>query len=244
MLEEALAYLYAAFDPEHPGYQGERYQLENFPLSPMSDRRVPLLVGGTGEYKTPRLAGTYAEEFNVYPGPNYAERIKRCKDAAVAAGRDPEAILISSAGQVIAKETQEEFEEHLNEVAIERGMTRAELDAYFALRRPPQGTFEQVRNILDEYTEMACNASISKASMEIPTRASCSMGWEFTDEPNHDRLRGARLGPRVRGHRTFDGVRPRLGGLRIQLAAHSARTDQDPHGHRSGPSRIRIHRSG
>ena len=154
MLEEALGYLYAAFDPDHPGYQGNRYQLENFPISPMSDRRVPLLVGGTGEHTTPRLAGTYADEFNVYPGPNYAERIKRCRDAAIAAGRDPDAILISSAGQVIAKETEEEFDEYLNDVAVERGMTREELDAYFATRRPPQGTFEQVRNILDDYAEM------------------------------------------------------------------------------------------
>lgn len=154
MLEEALAYLRAAFDTDHPGYQGDRYQLESFPISPMSERRVPLLVGGVGEHKTPRLAGTYADEFNVYPGPNYAERIKRCKDAAIAAGRDPEAIRISSAGQVIAKETEEEFDEYLNEVAQDRGMSREELDAYFAKRRPPQGTFEQVRNILDDYAEM------------------------------------------------------------------------------------------
>ena len=154
MLEEALAYLYAAFDPDHPGYQGERYQLEDFPLSPMSDRRVPLLVGGVGEHKTPRLAGTFADEFNVYPGPNFAERIKRCKDAAIAAGRDPEQILISSAGQVIAKETQEEVDEHLNEQAAERGMTREELIAYFTERGTPRGTFEQVRNLLDDYAEM------------------------------------------------------------------------------------------
>lgn len=154
MLEEALAYLSAAFDPNHPGYQGERYQLEDFPLSPMSDRRIPLLVGGSGEHKTPRLAGTYADEFNVYPGRNYAERIQRCRDAAVAAGRDPEQILISSAGQVIATETEEEFDECLNKEADERGMTRAELNAYFAQRRPPQGTFEQVRTMLDDYAEM------------------------------------------------------------------------------------------
>ena len=154
MLEEALAYLYAAFDPDHPGYQGERYQLEDFPLSPMSDRRIPLLVGGVGEHRTPRLAGTFADEFNVYPGPHFSERIKRCKDAAVAAGRDPEQILISSAGQVIARETAEEFDEYLNDNAVERGMTRGELDEYFAARRPPQGTFEQVRNLLDDYAEM------------------------------------------------------------------------------------------
>lgn len=154
MLDEALAYLTAAFDPEQPGYEGQRYQLESFPIAPMPDRRIPLLVGGVGEHKTPRLAGTYADEFNVYPGPNYAERIQRCRDAAAAAGRDPDAILISSAGQVIAKETEAEFDEYLNEVATERGMSREELDAYFAERRPPQGTFEQVREILDGYAEM------------------------------------------------------------------------------------------
>jgi alkanesulfonate monooxygenase SsuD/methylene tetrahydromethanopterin reductase-like flavin-dependent oxidoreductase (luciferase family) len=154
MLEEALAYLRAAFDPEHPGFQGNHYRLEDFPLSPMPGRRVPLLVGGVGEHKTPRLAGTFADEFNVYPGPNYAERIRRCRDAAIAAGRDPETILISSAGQVIAAETEREFDEYLNEVAQERGMSREDLNAYFAARRPPQGTFEQVRQILDEYADM------------------------------------------------------------------------------------------
>lgn len=154
MLEEALGYLTAAFDPQHPGYDGERYQLEAFPLSPMSDRRIPLLVGGVGEHTTPRLAGTYADEFNIYPGPNFVERIQRCRDAAIAAGRDPDAILISSAGQVIAKETDEEFDEYLNKTAADRGMSREDLDAYFAERRPPQGTYEQVRNILDDYAEM------------------------------------------------------------------------------------------
>jgi alkanesulfonate monooxygenase SsuD/methylene tetrahydromethanopterin reductase-like flavin-dependent oxidoreductase (luciferase family) len=138
MLEEVLAYLSAAFDPDHPGYQGERYQLEDFPLSPMSDRRIPLLVAGVGEHKTPRLAGTFADEFNVALGPNIAERIKRCKDAAVAAGRDPEKILISSVGPVIAKETEEEFDEYLNEQAIERGMTRDELDEFISTRQPPR----------------------------------------------------------------------------------------------------------
>jgi alkanesulfonate monooxygenase SsuD/methylene tetrahydromethanopterin reductase-like flavin-dependent oxidoreductase (luciferase family) len=154
MLEEALGYLYAAFDPDHPGYQGERYQLENFPLSPLPEHRIPLLVGGIGEHKTPRLAGRYASEFNIYPGPTFPERIARFREAAIDAGRDPDEILISSAGQVIAKETEEEFDEYLNETAKERGMTREELDAYFAERRPPQGTFEQVRNLLDDYAEM------------------------------------------------------------------------------------------
>ena len=55
---------------------------------------------------------------------------------------------------MIARETEEEFDEYLSKEAGERGMTRAELDAHFARRRPPQGTFEQVRNMLDDYAEM------------------------------------------------------------------------------------------
>jgi alkanesulfonate monooxygenase len=64
-LEEALAYISAAFDPEAPGYTGEYFQLEPFPLAPEPLDKIPLLVGGTGRHKTPRLAGMYADEFNV-----------------------------------------------------------------------------------------------------------------------------------------------------------------------------------
>ncbi|MEZ5174839.1 MAG: LLM class flavin-dependent oxidoreductase [Acidimicrobiia bacterium] len=154
MLEEALGYLSAAFDPDHPGYRGDRYRLESFPLNPMPQRRIPLLVGGSGRHTTPRLAGTFADEFNVYPGPAFVERIKACRDAAVAAGRDPDAIRISSAGQVLAAETEAEFEALLAQEAHERGMSRDELADYFAQRRPPHGTYDQVRAILDDYARM------------------------------------------------------------------------------------------
>ncbi|MCL1594418.1 MAG: LLM class flavin-dependent oxidoreductase, partial [Actinomycetia bacterium] len=47
-LEECLAYVTAAFDPEAPGYQGTYYQLESFPLAPPPLGKIPILVGGTG----------------------------------------------------------------------------------------------------------------------------------------------------------------------------------------------------
>ncbi|MEN8040138.1 MAG: LLM class flavin-dependent oxidoreductase [Actinomycetota bacterium] len=156
LLEEALAYLTAALDPGFPGFTGERYRLEAFPLSP--ERNVPLLVGGTGAHKTPRLAGRYADEFNVYPGPDLAERVKRFREAAVAAGRDPDAILLSSSGQVIAAATEKEFEQRMEENAKDAGISREKLEAHYEKRQTPRGTYEQVNEQLAEFE----NAGISR----------------------------------------------------------------------------------
>lgn len=154
MLEEALAYLSAAFDPQTPGYDGDRYTLEPFPLSPSPIGKIPLLVGGTGAHKTPRLAGTFGDEFNVYPGSDMADRIERCRSSAADAGRDPDAIRLSSSGQVIAAETQVEFEEVMNERAAAAGITREELEDYFEQRQTPRGTYEHVRSQLDGFAAL------------------------------------------------------------------------------------------
>ena len=147
-LEESLAYLTAAFNPEHPGFQGDYFQLEAFPLSPTPVGSIPLLVGGTGSYKTPRLAGAFANEFNIYPGPDMPERIQRFRDAAVEAGRDPDEIRLSSSGQVVAEATEDEFEDRMNADAAEAGLSREELDVHYDKRQTPRGTYEQVNEQL------------------------------------------------------------------------------------------------
>lgn len=153
-LEESLAYVTAAFDPEAPGYQGEYYQLEPFPLAPPPSGKIPILVGGTGSHKTPRLAGQFADEFNIYPGPDLADRLGRFRDAAIAAGRDPDAIRISSSGQVIAEATSAEFEDRMNEIAAEEGISREKLDAHFEKRQTPRGTYEQVNETLATFADL------------------------------------------------------------------------------------------
>jgi alkanesulfonate monooxygenase SsuD/methylene tetrahydromethanopterin reductase-like flavin-dependent oxidoreductase (luciferase family) len=147
-LEEALAYLRAAFDPDHPGFQGDHYQLESFPLSPSPIGKIPLLVGGTGMSKTPRLAGMFANEFNIYPGADMAGRIQRFREAAIEAGRDPDGIRLSSSGQVIAAATEDDFEDLMNKEAAESKITREELDTHFDKRQTPRGTYEQVNEQL------------------------------------------------------------------------------------------------
>ena len=153
-LEEALAYVRAALDPDTPGFKGDYYKLESFPLAPSPLGKIPILVGGTGAYKTPRLAGMYADEFNVYPGPDLAERIERCRAAAIDAGRDPDTIRLSSSGQVVAAETEAEFDDMMNSNAAEAGISREELEGHYEKRQTPRGTYEQVRETLAGFSDL------------------------------------------------------------------------------------------
>ncbi|MGB9357323.1 MAG: LLM class flavin-dependent oxidoreductase [Acidimicrobiia bacterium] len=150
MLEEALAYSRAMLSGEATGFAGKHYSLERFPIAPQPTGRVKLLVGGVGASKTPRLAGTYADEFNVYPGPDLALRIDRAREAAVSAGRDPETLFVSSAGQVIGATTEADLEHRLDSLAAEGDMTRDELAAYFDKRKTPIATYDRLREMFAE----------------------------------------------------------------------------------------------
>jgi alkanesulfonate monooxygenase SsuD/methylene tetrahydromethanopterin reductase-like flavin-dependent oxidoreductase (luciferase family) len=92
----------------------------------------------------------FANEFNIYPGADMAGRIQRFREAAVASGRDPDEILLSSSGQVIAAATETEFEDLMNSEAAESKISREELDEHFDKRQTPRGTYEQVNEQLAE----------------------------------------------------------------------------------------------
>ena len=124
------------------------------PLSPRPVGRVNLIVGGTGPHKTPYLAGTYADEFNVYPGDDLEARIDRSRAAAEQAGRDPEALLLSSAGLVVAAATEKGVEEALDRRATEAGMTREELSEHFAKRHTPVGTYAALGEQFDDMSKL------------------------------------------------------------------------------------------
>ncbi len=145
MLEEALGYVAAALSEEPSGFAGMYYRLEAFPLAPRPVEKVKIVVGGTGAHKTPYLAGRYADEYNIYPGPDLEDRIDRARRAAEDAGRDPDALLLSSAGIVLGAATREQVDEALDERAREVGMTREQLDDYHAHRRTPIGTYDELR---------------------------------------------------------------------------------------------------
>ncbi|MFJ5808050.1 LLM class F420-dependent oxidoreductase [Streptomyces sp. NPDC093093] len=102
-LEEQLAIVTGLWATE-PGaafdYRGTHYQVENSPALPKpAQAKVPVLIGGHGAKRTPRLAARYADEFNM-PFASIADserQFGRVRDAAEQAGRAPGELVYSNA---------------------------------------------------------------------------------------------------------------------------------------------------
>ena len=52
---------------------------------------------------------------------------------------------------MIAAETEADFEDAMNEIASESGITREELDAHYDKRQTPRGTYGQVKETLESF---------------------------------------------------------------------------------------------
>jgi F420-dependent oxidoreductase-like protein len=86
-------------------FEGTHYRLEDSPALPKPVQRPhpPIVVGGFGPKRTPRLAATYASEFNVAFAPAADARgvIARVRAACERVGRDPATLGISVANTVV-----------------------------------------------------------------------------------------------------------------------------------------------
>jgi F420-dependent oxidoreductase-like protein len=82
-------------------FEGEHYRLSGSPAlpKPVQDGGIPVIIGGKGTKRTPRLAARYAAEFNVpFEGPEANARLfAGVREACEAAGRDPASMVFSSA---------------------------------------------------------------------------------------------------------------------------------------------------
>jgi F420-dependent oxidoreductase-like protein len=106
-LEEQFAILTGLWDaPEGEtfSYTGTHYQLADSPALPKPAQRPhpPLIVGGGGPTRTPRLAATYADEFNLAfrSLADTVEQFARVRAACEAQGRDPASLRLSAAQTV------------------------------------------------------------------------------------------------------------------------------------------------
>lgn len=153
---DALGYLRAGLSPANPGWQASHYTLEKFPIAPAPIGTVPLVVGGVGKRRTPHLAGRFADEYNVYPSDveGMRARIDLAHAAARDAGRDPDDILLSSAGQVLTAATRVEYDEKRAEAAARAGITADELEHMYEERGTPRGTFDEVAALMETYATL------------------------------------------------------------------------------------------
>lgn len=80
-------------------YDGTYYTITDSPAlpKPAQPGRVPLIIGGGGAKRTPRLAAKYAAEYNRVFAPidEIEDRFARVRRACEAIGRDPAALILS-----------------------------------------------------------------------------------------------------------------------------------------------------
>lgn len=108
-LEEQLAVITGMWSTP-PGstfsFTGSHATLRDCPAlpKPVQTPRVPIIVGGVGRVRTPRLAATYADEFNMPPYQDEAATARQfelVRAACEEAGRDPSSLVLSTAQPLI-----------------------------------------------------------------------------------------------------------------------------------------------
>ncbi|MEQ8842779.1 MAG: LLM class F420-dependent oxidoreductase [Acidimicrobiales bacterium] len=112
-LEEQLAIITGLWETpagEEFEFSGEHYTIQSSPALavPTQSPRPPIVMGGFGQKRTPRLAATYADEFNVpfSPAAAFAPVTDNVVAACEARDRDP-ATMTFSAAQVVCCGTDE-----------------------------------------------------------------------------------------------------------------------------------------
>jgi F420-dependent oxidoreductase-like protein len=106
-LEEQLKIitgLWETAEGEEFSFDGTYYSLSNSPAlpKPVQRPRPPVLVGGAGQRQTPRLAASFADEYNIPFAsiPDSTAAFGRVRRACQQAGRDPGALVYSAAQTV------------------------------------------------------------------------------------------------------------------------------------------------
>ena len=108
MLEEQLEIVHGLWstpEGERFGFEGRYYAVEESPAlpKPVQQPHPPIIMGGRGEKRTPRLAARFADEFNAPPFSTihvFTDLRARVSAACEAAGRDPGDLTFSAAVMV------------------------------------------------------------------------------------------------------------------------------------------------
>ena len=106
-LEEQLAIITGLWDVpagERFSFAGKFYSVTDSPGLPKPVQRPhpPIVIGGRGPRRTPRLAARYADEYNAQFATAEETRAAygRVREACAAAGRDPDSLVYSAAQTV------------------------------------------------------------------------------------------------------------------------------------------------
>ncbi len=131
---------------------GTHYSLDAEKVLPKGSAGLGIVVGGGGMNKTPRLAGTYATEYNMFvtERDTFDQRMEGMRRAAEQARRNPDDILISFAGPAFVYETDDEHREALTTRGAKRDMSPDDYATFLDARSVPHGTAESAGRAIEQ----------------------------------------------------------------------------------------------
>ena len=137
-LEEQLAVvtgLWGTPDGATFSFEGTHYTLVDSPALPKPVQRPgpPVIIGGSGPVRTPRLAATYAAEFNLgfITPEDSAHQYEVVRDACRAFDRDPDTLVLSTAQTVCCGTTESDVARRA--AAIGRGVDELKVNGLCGL---------------------------------------------------------------------------------------------------------------
>lgn len=153
-LTETLQYLKAAFGGAGARFDGRYYSLDADVYPTPTGTR--LIVGGSGNQKTPTLAGTHADEYNhfVTTPEKLAPKVAVMRRAAEEAGRDPDAIAISMMGPVFVGRDEAEYRSVIEAAAAERDVDVADLEDRLRDNGVPMGWGDRLAETFGDLAEV------------------------------------------------------------------------------------------
>lgn len=157
MLEEALTIIRRLWTEPTVDFAGTHYRVTGASIEPKPTQRPapPILVGGHGPRYVLPLIGRSADICNA--GSNdtvgqHREYATIIRQAAEAAGRDPDSIELTHNADCVIAPTHREYELLVARLAQEAGITSARYQED-RLRNTLSGTPEQVCNRIQEYVD-------------------------------------------------------------------------------------------
>jgi len=126
ILEEQLSIitgLWRTADGDRFSYSGNHYEVTESPAlpKPVQAGGPPVIVGGGGPRRTPRLAATYATEFNLpfRSIGDFRDQCSRVRAACEAQGREPDSLVYSAALVVCVGDNDAEIERRASAIGRE-----------------------------------------------------------------------------------------------------------------------------
>ena len=149
-LEEALNIIKPMLAGENPTFKGKHYHVENAMNNPRIRPAIPIMLGGSGEKKTFRLAAHFADHMNIICDlADVPKKLAALRQRCEEAGRDPSTLPTSYLASIFVAENEAEVKS-LNELIPEARRARA----FVGLA---DQVAEQIKeNILDQGIDGVC----------------------------------------------------------------------------------------